>query len=145
MKWSFAVIGVFLLGIIGVVVIMFFMETTVTNEQDYYALKEAAEAAMIDSIDIAYYRLTGEIKISKDKFVTNFHHRFAEVATYGEGNYTIEWYDIIESPAKISIRIVDNTRKYTIFDTKVDSDDDKLQARIVNELSLIIDGEKGYC
>ncbi len=145
MKWSFAAIGVFLLGFIGIVIILFFTEATVSNEQDYYTLKEAAEASMIDSIDIAYYRLTGDIKISQEKFVDVFTRRFSQVSTYGQGNYSIDFYQIIESPAKVSIRIVDNTKKYTLLNTSVDSENSKLQAKIVNELSLIINGKKSSC
>ena len=145
MKWSFAVIGIFILSFIGIVFILFVTESNVTNEQDYYALKEAAEAAMIDSIDIAYYRLTGEIKISQEKFVTSFRQRFIQTATYGAGDYTIQWYDFSESPAKVSIRIIDNTNKYAILNFNADAEDSDLQSKIVNELSVIVDGEKGYC
>ena len=145
MKWAFAAFVLFVMGMIGVMIFLFFTATTVPNEQDYYVLKEAAEAAMIDSIDIAYYRLTGEIKINQEKFVTNFYHRFYSVSTYGKGDYSIEYYDISESPAKVSIKIIDNTRNYILFNSNVDSSDSGLKTRIYNELTLIIDGKKGNC
>ena len=137
MKWSFASIGVILIGLFGIIIILMFNEITVSNEQDYYTLKEATEAAMLESVDIAYYRLTGQIKISKEKFVENFTRRFTETSTFGQGNYDIEFYQISETPPKVSLRIVDNTNKYNIY--TFNSDVEKTETKIVNELSAILD------
>lgn len=141
MKWSFASVALIMFGLIGLLIILLFNEITVSNEQDYYTLKDATEAAMIDSIDVAYYRLTGEIKISREKFVENFTRRFTETSTFGQGNYGIEFYQIIEYPAKVSLRIVDKTNSYNIYNT-YSVDIDATQATIVNELSAILDGNK---
>lgn len=137
MKWSFASIGIIMIGIFGIVIILMFNEITVSNEQDYYTLKEAVEASMIESVDIAYYRLTGQIKISQEKFVENFTRRFTETSTFGQGNYDIEFYQISETPPKVSLRIVDNTNKYNIY--TFNSDVEKTETKIVNELSAILD------
>ena len=141
MKWSFANVGMIVFGLTGILAIVFFGELTISNEQDYYSLKEAAEAAMIESVDIAYYRLSGDIKISKEKFVENFTRRFRETATFGEGNYGIEFYEISESPPKVSIRIVDETNSYNLFNTFNTSniEVDATKINIVNELSGILD------
>lgn len=72
MKWSFASVGMIVLGIIGVMVIVLFQQITTSNENDYYLLKEITEASMIESIDLKYYRETGDLKIIKEKFVENF-------------------------------------------------------------------------
>ena len=130
-----------MIGLFGILIIMLFNEITVSNEQDYYTLKDAAEAAMIESIDVAYYRLTGDIKINQEKFVENFTRRYAQTSTFGQGNYDIEFYQIIECPAKVSIRIVDETNSYNIY-TKYDSDTTETKVTIVNELSAILDGYK---
>ena len=140
MKWSFASVALIIMGLFGVLIIILFNEITVSNEQDYYTLKEATEAAMVDAIDVAYYRLTGEIKMSKEKFVENFTRRFTETSTFGQGNYRIEFYQIIEYPAKVSLRIVDATNAYNIY--TYDSSVGATQANIVNELSAILDGNK---
>ena len=137
MKWSFASVGVILIGLFGIVIILMFNEITVSNEQDYQTLKEAAEAAMIEAVDVAYYRLTGEIKISQEKFVENFTRRFTETSTFGQGNYDIEFYQISETPPKVSLRIVDNTNKYNIY--TFNSDVEQTETKIVNELSAILD------
>ncbi len=138
MKWSFASVGVIVMGIFGIVIILLFSEITVSNEQDYYTLKEATEAAMIESVDVAYYRLSGQIKISQEKFVENFTRRFTETSTFGQGNYDIYYYQISEYPAKVSIRIVDATNSYNIYNT-FSVDIDATQTNVINELSAILD------
>ena len=138
MKWSFASLGLIMIGLFGFLIIIMFNEITVSNEQDYYTLKDAAEAAMIESVDVAYYRLTGEIKMSKEKFVENFTRRFTETSTFGQGNYNIEYYQISETPPKVSLRIVDATNSYNIYNT-FSVDLDPTQINIVNELSAILD------
>ena len=139
--WSFASVGVILMGLFGLLIIILFNEITVSNEQDYYTLKDATEAAMIESVDIAYYRITGEIKISQEKFVENFTRRFTETSTFGQGNYSIYYYQISEYPAKVSLRIVDSTNSYNIYNT-YSVDIDATQINVVNELSAILDGYK---
>ena len=141
MKWSFASVGLIIMGLFGLLIILLFNEITISNEQDYYTLNEATEAAMVDAIDVAYYRLTGEIKMSKEKFVENFTRRFTETSTFGQGNYGIEFYQIIEYPAKVSLRVVDRTNTYNIYNT-YSVDIDATEATIVNELSAILDGKK---
>ena len=136
MKWSFASVGLIIIGLSGLLIILLFNEITVSNEQDYYTLKDATEAAMIDAIDVAYYRLTGEVKISQEKFVENFTRRFTNVSTFGQGNYRIEFGQIIEYPAKVSVRIVDATNSYNIYT------EEATQVDIVNEISAILDGNK---
>ena len=61
MKWTFASAGLVAAGMVGVVIILLFQNLTVNNEEDYYLLKEMTEAAMIDSIDLAYYRDSGKL------------------------------------------------------------------------------------
>ena len=89
MKWSTVTVGVMILGIIGVSIILLFQQLTTTNENDYYLLKEITEAAMVDSIDISYYRETGNLKIVREKFVENFTRRFAESPQLIGTKYTI--------------------------------------------------------
>ena len=114
MKWSFATIGVFLIGFIGVIIILLFQEVTTSNENDYYLLKEITEAAMIDAIDIPYYRETGDLKIVREKFVENFTRRFSESTIFVTNSYTIKSYDIMETPPKVSIIIDTGIGEYTI-------------------------------
>ena len=133
MKWSFATIGLIMMGLLGFIIIIMFNEITVSNEQDYYTLKDATEASMIESIDVAYYRLTGEIKMNQEKFVENFTRRFTETSTFGQGNYSIIFNQISETPPKVSITIVDTTNEYNQYNVETSSYD------IVNQLSAILD------
>ena len=138
MKWSFAAVGVIVMGIFGIVIILLFSEITVSNEQDYYTLKEATEAAMIEAVDVAYYRLTGEIKISQEKFVENFTRRFTETSTFGQGNYDIIFNQISETPPKVSLQIIDSTNSYNIYNT-FSVEVDATQVNIANKISAILD------
>ena len=133
MKWSFASAGLIIIGLFGIIIILLFNEITVSNEQDYYTLKEATEAAMMESIDITYYRLTGDLKMSQEKFVENFTRRFTETSTFGEGNYDIVFNQISESPPKVSLTIVDTTKQYNAYNVEMAEFD------IVNQLSAILD------
>lgn len=117
MKWSTITVGVMILGIIGVSIILLFQQLTTTNENDYYLLKEITEAAMVDSIDISYYRETGELKIVREKFVENFTRRFAESTLIIGTKYTIKFFDIMEEPPKVSVRIDTGIENYKIYNT----------------------------
>lgn len=122
MKWSFATIGLVAAGLVGIVIILLFQNLTVNNEEDYYLLKEISEAAMVDAIDLAYYRDTGKLKIVQEKFVENFTRRFAEAANVlNTNNYFIEFYDIMEIPPKVSVKITTNIGEYTIFGNHLDT------------------------
>ncbi len=117
MKWSTVTVGVMILGIIGVSIILLFQQLTTTNENDYYLLKEITEAAMVDSIDISYYRETGELKIVREKFIENFTRRFAESTLIIGTKYTIKFFDIMEEPPKVSVRIDTGIENYKIYNT----------------------------
>ena len=75
MKESFWGVLIVMLGLFGVMLINVFQKITIGNDEVYYLLKETNEAAMYDSIDFSYYRLTGDIKIVEDKFAENFARR----------------------------------------------------------------------
>lgn len=114
MKWSFASIGLVMLGLIGVAIIILFQQITTNNENDYYLLKEVTEAAMIDAIDIGYYRETGDLKMVKEKFVENFTRRFSESTLFVTNDYKINFYDIMETPPKVSVVVNTGLGEYTI-------------------------------
>lgn len=114
------------LGIFGIVLINFFSEVTIDNEQDYYLLKEITEAAMIDAIDEVAYAVgvgydgvtqttdpesmhclegqPGTIRIIKEKFVESFMRRFMEEASTRK-TYVVTFNDIDECPAKTTVTI----------------------------------------
>ena len=132
MKWSFLTLGIIILGITGVGIILFFQQITTSNERDYYLLKEITEASMIDAIDISYYRQTGDLKIITEKFVENFTRRFAESTILVGSGYTINFYDIIETPPKVSIEVRNSTNDYRL-------NGEQLDYNVVNKLDAILE------
>ena len=104
MKEAFWGVLIIMLGLFGIVIINVFQKATTTNDEVYYVIKEATEAAMYDSIDLTYYRLNGEIRTVEDKFVENLARRFASSIT-NKGKYLIVVEDINETPPKVSLRV----------------------------------------
>lgn len=104
MKESYWAILIITIGIIAIALIFTFQDITNTDEHNYALLKETAEAAMIDALDLAEYRATQTVRIDREKFVENFIRRFAENATLAQ-SYNIKFYDIHESPPKVSIQV----------------------------------------
>lgn len=119
MKFSFEALTMIMLGLFGMAIIYMFETVTINNESSYYILKEAMQAAMYESIDYGYYSMLptednkGEFKISEQKFVENFTRRFAASINDNANNYTLEFYDIIEKPPKVTVLIKSNTNVYT--------------------------------
>lgn len=130
MKWTFASFFMVMLGLTGLFIIFLFQDITVSNEDDYFLLKEITEASMMDSIDLAYYRLNGEVIIEQEKFIEVFLRRFAESSTLSAKGYKVEFYDIIEDPPKVTVKVANKTHSYN-----VDTED----FNIINELSAIIE------
>ena len=120
MKWSFYNVGMIMFGLVGLVIIVLFIQLTVNSDEEYYLLKEVTEASMADSIDVAYYRRTGNLKIVKEKFVESFFRRFAESTNVNANSYDIKISNIIESPPKVSIEITSNLGKKTIYENTND-------------------------
>ena len=132
MKWSFASVGLIVFGLIGLAIIILFQNITTNNENDYYLLKEVTEASMIDAINMDYYRETGELKITKEKFVESFTRRFAESTVFASSEYTINYFDIMEEPPKVTVSINTGIGEYTIYQ-------DTSDYHVANTLSAILE------
>ena len=140
MKYAFWGFGLIMLGLFGVFFIVMFQDITVNNESEYYVLKEAMEASMLESIDWVCYRLgeycgPDEIKISEQKFVENFTRRYAASAAGSVTSYEIEIYDFIEKPAKANFVIKGRTQKFTMFSL----DQQEMTFDLTNDLSGILE------
>ena len=84
---------------------------------------------MIDATDIGYYRMSGGLyRIDKEKFVESFVRRFSQNVV-NTRNYDIKFYDINETPPKVTIK-VDSA-------TSVVFNDDTIQ--ISNRLTSIME------
>ena len=131
MKESYWGYWLIMLGVFIVVVMMFTQDATTSSTQDYYQLKEVANAAIYDSIDYAYYAQTKQVRMLKEVFVENFIRRFAETVSMTD-TYQIDFYDLYESPPKVSVKVTSATNNYNIANEKTGVD-------IVNSIDLIVE------
>lgn len=139
MKESYWGYWLILLGVFIVVVMMLANDATTTNTQDYYQLKEVANSAIYDSIDYSYYAQTRQIRILKEVFVENFLRRFAETVNITD-TYNVEFYDLYESPPKVSVKISTTTAGFVVgrdVDTPTESAVTKLD--VVNSIDLVVE------
>lgn len=95
---------VVLLGLMSLLVLVFFQDVTNTDEHNSQLLKETTEAAMWDSFDYAGYAAYGVVRIDREKFVENFTRRYAQNAQRSR-TYTIDFYDVNEMPPKVSVKV----------------------------------------
>lgn len=147
------------IGMIGIVLINIFGQIVVSNEQNYYILKEVTEAAMYDAIDLYALRngvgydgvddtesmhciayKPGTVRIFKEKFVESFIRRFSENAELNR-NYRIIIHDIDECPPKVSLSLIaSNSFDFVTF-LRLDFSNGNTAgaADIVNSLTGIIE------
>lgn len=131
MKESYWGYWLVMLGILVIGVMLLISSTTTGTTQDYYELKETASASVIDAVDYSYYRLYGDLKISKEKFIENFIRRFSESVSMTK-KYAIGFYDIHEVPPKVSIKISSVSNSVNIANTANNSFD------LVNKIDMIL-------
>lgn len=133
----FVIFGVFI-----AVVMLLTNDATTSNTQDYYQLKEVANSALYDAIDYSYYAQTGQIRILKEVFVENFLRRFAETASITD-SYEIQFYDLYESPPKVSVKVSTKTAGFIIGRDVAENPGDPSSAMtdldVVNSIDLIIE------
>jgi hypothetical protein len=102
------IVGIILLGIFTFAIVNVISNFQTGNELDYYLLEETTEAAMIDAVDISYYRVSGTIRMDREKFLESFVRRFAASVT-AERDYKIKVIDVNETPPKVSIQVGSGT------------------------------------
>ena len=120
---SHSVWGYWLIALgIGVITTMMLLQSyTTINQEDYYLLKEVTQASMYDAIDYSHYRTQGEIKINREKFIENFIRRFSE-SIKGNKNYKLDFYDIYETPPKVSVKVSTNTASFNVSGNAMELD-----------------------
>lgn len=130
MKESYWGYWIIVLGVFIIVIMMLISNVTTTNTQDYYLIKEVSEASMVDAIDYAYYRQSGELRINREKFVESFLRRFAENVSLS--TYTVNFYGIYEAPPKASVEVITKSNTYNI-------NSDAQSFDIVNRIDAILE------
>ena len=141
MKESFWGFGLVLLGVTLFAFISFVQRMTKTNEEDFYMGKEILSASMIDAIDMGSYRSTGELVMSKEKFVEVFIRRFSETVSLGKA-YQVDFYDIIEYPPKASVRIRTDSSYFANRNTQENELDEyspKIDTLLSGVLETVVD------
>ena len=131
MKESYWGYWLIMLGIFIIVVMMFTQDATTSTTQDYYQLKEVANSAIYDSIDYAYYSQTKQVRMLKEVFVENFIRRFAETVSMTD-TYQIDFFDLYESPPKVSVKVTSKTDNYNIAKDQTGVD-------VVNSIDIIVE------
>lgn len=129
MKESFWAYFIIIAGILTLAIVLLFQDITNTNDQNYYLVKEITEAAMLESVSVAHYENTGEVKINKEKFIENFIRRYAESAGFNK-TYNIEFYDINEEPPKVSLSVGSKSNVFSFTGEQFD---------IINKLDGILE------
>ncbi len=120
------------LGIFVLVIMMLLQDYTTTDTHDYYLIKEVTDAALIDAVDFAHYRVTGELKINREKFVENFMRRFAESVRITNDEYKISFYELYEIPPKVCVRVSTTTGAYNVTGNAESFD-------VVNQIDAILE------
>lgn len=130
MKESYWGYWLIILGVFIVVVMLLTQDATTSNTQDYYQLKEVANSAIYDAMDYSYYTQTGQVRIMKEVFVENFIRRFVQTSGTTD-TYQIDFYDLYESPPKVSVKISSKTANFMIAKTNTGLD-------VVNSIDIIV-------
>ncbi len=140
--------GIILIGALFFGVVNLTQNYSRGSELDYYLLKDTTEAAMIDAVDLGFYRLTGQIRMDRERFAESFTRRFAESVNL-DREYEIKIYDVNETPPKASVEVISSTS--VAFDGEVAGINTKIDAiletkyeenRIVQD--LIKEGRLNY-
>lgn len=108
MNKAMLTVGIIILSLAALLMINIISNYSSGSELDYYLVKETSEAAMVDALDVKYYRQTGMLRIDKEKFVESFVRRFADSVDMTR-NYRLSFYDINEVPPKVSVKADSST------------------------------------
>lgn len=129
--WGYLLITI---GVVMIVILMLVYSYTTANENDYYLLKEATEASMLESVEPVSYWENAEVILMEEKFVENFLRRFSEITNINK-SYKIEFFDINTDPPKASIRVTTSTGEFTV-------ENDTADVPVVNQIDGILEVSK---
>ena len=128
MSKGMLLVGIIVLGMLTLGVVNVINNAQTGNELDYYLLEETTEAAMLDAVDIPYYRITGIIRMDREMFLESFIRRFA-ANTDLTRTYKIKIIDLNETPPKVSVQV--DSLTVASFDSE--------SAQITNKIDAILE------
>ena len=109
MSKGMTIVGIIIIGVLTLFVVNIVQNYQNGSELDFYLLQETTEAAMLDAVDLGYYRSSGGIlRVDREKFLESFVRRFAESVNQ-DRNYKIRVIDFNETPPKVSIQVGSST------------------------------------
>ena len=109
MSKGMTIVGIIIIGVLTLFVVNIVQNYQNGSELDFYLLQETTEAAMLDAVDLGYYRSSGGIlRVDREKFLESFIRRFAESVNQ-DRNYKIRVIDFNETPPKVSIQVGSST------------------------------------
>lgn len=129
MNKAMLIIGMIVMALFGFVAVNLITSQQTGSEVDYYLVKDTTEAAMHDALDYSFYKKFGAVRMDKEKFLENFVRRFADSTDTSGREYTLEFYDINETPPKVTVRVKSKNN----FINK------KEQANIVTTVNMIVE------
>ena len=129
MNKAMLIIGIVVMALFGFVAVNLITSQQTGAEVDYYLVKDTTEAAMNDALDYDFYSKFGLVRMDKEKFLENFVRRFADSTDTSGREYTLEFYDLNETPPKVSVVV----RSKNNFINKNE------QANIVTKVNMIIE------
>ena len=101
--------GAIMLAIMALAAVNIINNYSSSNELTESLLRDTIESAMLDAVDLAYYRVSGGvIRMDTEKFLENFTRRFAESVSSNK-DYKIRVYDVYEIPPKVTIAVGSKT------------------------------------
>lgn len=135
MNKAMLTIGMIMLGLLALFAINVIQSYATGSELDYYLLKETTQASMIDAVDEGFFRKVGQVRIDKEKFVESFLRRFSTEVEKTR-DYKIGFYDLNETPPKVSVKVESGTM-YS-FPGKTYNDPDAKPLKINTKISMIL-------
>ena len=155
MKVAMWGVGLFVLGVLGIVLINLFGNITVTNQLNYTTMKNAVEASMYDALDIAHYRAgfcicgdklknaSGTVTFSDDKEyklydITYDSNRVAKCPNENQcrilyGEYRVNPKVFSESLTRRVAEMVNNNKTYNIVIQDIIEYPPKVSVRVDSE------------
>lgn len=129
MNKAMLIIGIVVMALFGFVAVNLITSQQTGAEVDYYLVKDTTEAAMNDAIDNGFYSKFGLVRMDKEIFLENFVKRFADSTDTSGREYTLEFYDINETPPKVTV----------VVKSKNNFINKNEQANIVTKVSMIVE------
>ncbi len=135
MNKAMLTVGLIMMSLLALFVINVIQSYATGSELDYYLLKETTEASMIDAVDEGFFRKVGQVRIDKEKFVESFLRRFSTEVERTR-DYKIGFYDLNETPPKVSVKVESGTM-YS-FPGQTYDDPDAKPLKINTKITMVL-------